>query len=67
MIKADGYDTVLVATGAEPVTSRMKVDGVKAFNILEAYDKKDELGKNVVVTLLTPLLVFVGIAFNTLW
>jgi 1,4-dihydroxy-2-naphthoate octaprenyltransferase len=25
------------------------------------------LGKNVVVTLLTPLLVFVGIAFNTLW
>jgi pyruvate/2-oxoglutarate dehydrogenase complex dihydrolipoamide dehydrogenase (E3) component len=49
MIKAGGYDTVLVATGAEPVTSRMKVDGAKKFNILEAYDKKDELGENVVV------------------
>jgi pyruvate/2-oxoglutarate dehydrogenase complex dihydrolipoamide dehydrogenase (E3) component len=49
MIKAGGYDAVLVATGAEPVTSRMKVDGAKSFNILEAYDKKDELGKNVVV------------------
>jgi len=49
MIKAGGYDTVLVATGAEPVTSNMKVDGAKKFNILEAYDKKDELGENVVV------------------
>jgi len=49
MIKSAGYDTVLVATGAEPVTSRMKVDGAKSFNILEAYDKKDELGENVVV------------------
>jgi 2,4-dienoyl-CoA reductase-like NADH-dependent reductase (Old Yellow Enzyme family)/thioredoxin reductase len=49
MIKAGKYDAVLVATGAEPVISKMKVDGAKSFNILEAYDKKDELGKNVVV------------------
>jgi 2,4-dienoyl-CoA reductase-like NADH-dependent reductase (Old Yellow Enzyme family)/thioredoxin reductase len=49
IIKSGGFDAVLVATGAEPVISRMKVDGAKSFNILEAYDKKDELGKNVVV------------------
>ena len=49
MIKAGKYDAVLVATGAEPVVSKMKVDGAKSFNILEAYDKKDELGQNVVV------------------
>ena len=49
MIKAGKYDTVLVATGAEVVTSKMKANGSKVFNILEAYSKKDELGKNVVV------------------
>ena len=49
LIKAGKFDAVLVATGAEPVVSKMKVDGAKSFNILEAYDKKDELGKNVVV------------------
>ena len=49
MIKAGKFDAVLVATGAEPVISKMKVDGAKSFNILEAYAKKDELGKNVVV------------------
>ncbi len=49
MIKAAGYDTVLVATGAEPIISRMKSDGSKVFNILEVYSKKNELGKNVVL------------------
>jgi 2,4-dienoyl-CoA reductase-like NADH-dependent reductase (Old Yellow Enzyme family)/thioredoxin reductase len=49
IIKAGKFNAVLVATGAEPVISKMKVDGAKSFNILEAYDKKDELGKNVVV------------------
>jgi len=49
MIKAGKFDAVLVATGAEPVASKMKSDGSKVFNILEAYSKKDELGQNVVV------------------
>jgi thioredoxin reductase len=49
MIKAGKYDTVLVATGADIVASKMKADGSKVFNILEAYSKKNELGKNVVV------------------
>jgi 2,4-dienoyl-CoA reductase-like NADH-dependent reductase (Old Yellow Enzyme family)/thioredoxin reductase len=49
MIKAAKYDAVLVATGAEPVISRIKVDGTKSFNILEAYARKEELGQNVVV------------------
>jgi len=49
MIKAAGFDAVLVATGAEPVISKMKTDGSKVFNILESYSKKNELGNNVVV------------------
>jgi pyruvate/2-oxoglutarate dehydrogenase complex dihydrolipoamide dehydrogenase (E3) component len=52
MIKAGKYDTVLVATGADIIPSRMKTDGSKVYNILEAYAKKDEIeknGKNVVV------------------
>ena len=52
MIKAGKYDTVLVATGAEVIASKMKADGSKVYNILEAYSKKDEIaknGKNVVV------------------
>jgi len=50
MIKRAGYETVLVATGAEPVVSKMKgADADNVFNILEAYSRKDKLGKNVVV------------------
>jgi len=49
MIRAGKFDAVLVATGAEPVISKMKTDGSKVFNILEAYSKKNELGNNVVV------------------
>jgi 2,4-dienoyl-CoA reductase-like NADH-dependent reductase (Old Yellow Enzyme family)/thioredoxin reductase len=50
MIKAKGYDTVLVATGAEPVVSKMKgADASNVFSILSAYSNKKALGKNVVV------------------
>jgi pyruvate/2-oxoglutarate dehydrogenase complex dihydrolipoamide dehydrogenase (E3) component len=44
MIKAAGFDTVLVATGAEAVD----MPGAD-FNIVTAYTKKEKLGKNVVV------------------
>jgi pyruvate/2-oxoglutarate dehydrogenase complex dihydrolipoamide dehydrogenase (E3) component len=50
MIKKNGYDTVLVATGAEPVASRMPgADGAGVFDILTAYSNKKALGKNVVM------------------
>ncbi|MBN1627351.1 MAG: FAD-dependent oxidoreductase, partial [Deltaproteobacteria bacterium] len=52
MIKKAKYDTILVATGAEVVASKMKATDTKVYNILEAYAKKDEIeknGKNVVV------------------
>jgi len=49
MIKKKGYDTILAATGAAPIESRMKgADGKNVYGILEAYEKKKELGKNVV-------------------
>jgi len=50
MIKTAGFDTVLVATGAEPVESRMKgADADNVFNILTCYSNKAALGKNVVM------------------
>ena len=50
MIKTKGYDTVLVATGAEPVISKMKgADAGNVFNILNVYSNKKALGKNVVM------------------
>jgi 2,4-dienoyl-CoA reductase-like NADH-dependent reductase (Old Yellow Enzyme family)/thioredoxin reductase len=50
MIKAAGYDTVLVATGAEPVVSKMRgAEAGNVFNILTCYSNKQALGKNVVV------------------
>ena len=50
MIKAGGFDTVLVATGAEPVISRMPgADAGNVFNILTCYSNKKALGKNVVM------------------
>jgi len=50
MIKAKGYDTILVATGAEPVISRMPgSDASNVFNILSVYSNKEALGKNVVI------------------
>ncbi len=48
MIKAAGYNTVLVAAGAEPV-DMPGADGASAFNILTSYTRKQALGKNVVV------------------
>jgi pyruvate/2-oxoglutarate dehydrogenase complex dihydrolipoamide dehydrogenase (E3) component len=50
MIKAGGYDTVLVATGAEVVNSKMKgADAGNVFNILTCYSNKKALGQNVVM------------------
>jgi NADPH-dependent 2,4-dienoyl-CoA reductase/sulfur reductase-like enzyme len=50
MIKAAGYDTVLVATGAEPIISKMPgADGKNVFNIMSAYSDKKSLGNNVVI------------------
>lgn len=49
MLKSEGYDTVLVAVGTDVVTSRMKANGSKVFTILDAYYKKNELGKHVVI------------------
>jgi len=49
MLKAAGYDTVLVATGSEVVASKMKgADGNNVFNILTSYSNRKALGKNVV-------------------
>jgi 2,4-dienoyl-CoA reductase-like NADH-dependent reductase (Old Yellow Enzyme family)/thioredoxin reductase len=44
MIKTAGYNTVLVATGAEPVD----MPGAD-LNLVSSYTKKEKLGKNVVV------------------
>jgi NADPH-dependent glutamate synthase beta subunit-like oxidoreductase len=50
MIKAGGFDTVLVATGAEVVKTRMKgADAENVFDILSCYSNKRALGKNVVM------------------
>ncbi len=50
MIKSGGYDTVLAATGAMPVISRMKgADAGNVFDIVSSYSNKKDLGKNVVV------------------
>jgi pyruvate/2-oxoglutarate dehydrogenase complex dihydrolipoamide dehydrogenase (E3) component len=50
MIKSKGYNTVLVATGAEPIASKMPgADAGNVFNILTAYSNKKALGKNVVI------------------
>jgi thioredoxin reductase len=48
-IKAAKYDAVMVATGSDLAESEWKTDGVKVFSILDAYFKKDKLGKNVVI------------------
>jgi len=50
MIRAGKYDVVLAATGAEPIVPKIpSVDDGNVFTILEAYQKKDALGKNVVI------------------
>jgi NADPH-dependent 2,4-dienoyl-CoA reductase/sulfur reductase-like enzyme len=50
MIKAQGYDAVLVAVGAEPNIPRIPgADGKNVYNIVTAFGKEKEMGKNVVV------------------
>jgi thioredoxin reductase len=49
-IKAKGYDTVLVATGAEAVFSELESGGKSdVFNLIDVYTNKKSLGKNVVM------------------
>jgi hypothetical protein len=50
LIMTKGYDTVLVATGAGPIVSKMPgADGSNIFKILTAYSNKKSLGKDVVI------------------
>jgi pyruvate/2-oxoglutarate dehydrogenase complex dihydrolipoamide dehydrogenase (E3) component len=50
MLKAAGYDTVIVATGSDVVASRMAgADAANVFNIVTSYSNRKALGKNVVV------------------
>jgi NADPH-dependent 2,4-dienoyl-CoA reductase/sulfur reductase-like enzyme len=49
MIRAGGYDTVLAAIGAEPVTPKIPgADGKNVWNFFDVYGREKELGKNVV-------------------
>jgi 2,4-dienoyl-CoA reductase-like NADH-dependent reductase (Old Yellow Enzyme family)/thioredoxin reductase len=50
MIKKKGYDTVLVAVGAEPAISKIPgADGKNIWNIVNVYGREKELGQNVVM------------------
>jgi thioredoxin reductase len=50
MVKSKGYDTVMVAIGAEPSIPKVPgADGKNVWNILNVYGKEKELGKNVVM------------------
>jgi NADPH-dependent 2,4-dienoyl-CoA reductase/sulfur reductase-like enzyme len=50
MIKTKGYDSVLVALGAEPFIPNIPgADGANVWNIVEAYTNEKTLGKNVVL------------------
>jgi 2,4-dienoyl-CoA reductase-like NADH-dependent reductase (Old Yellow Enzyme family)/thioredoxin reductase len=50
MIKAAGYDTVLVALGSEYIKSKLSgTDATNIFDIQTCYSKKQSLGKNVVM------------------
>lgn len=50
MIKAKGYDTVLVAVGSEPNIPRIPgADGKNVYNIVNVFGREKEMGKNVVV------------------
>ncbi len=49
MIRAGGYDTILVAVGSDPVVPRIPgADGKGVYNIVEAYSNEKSMGKNVV-------------------
>jgi NADPH-dependent 2,4-dienoyl-CoA reductase/sulfur reductase-like enzyme len=50
MIKAGGYDTILIALGADPVIPRIPgANGKNVWNVVNVYGKEKELGKNVVL------------------
>ena len=49
-IKANGYDTLLVATGAEPIFSDLESEGKSyVFNLMDAYYNKKALGEKIVI------------------
>ena len=50
MIKAKGYDTILVAVGSDPIIPKLSgVGSSNVFSIIEAYSKEKSIGRNVVV------------------
>ena len=50
MIKAKGFDTIIVAVGSEPNIPKIPgVDSSNVYNIVDAYSKEKSMGKNVVV------------------
>jgi NADPH-dependent 2,4-dienoyl-CoA reductase/sulfur reductase-like enzyme len=50
MIKKEGYDTVMLAIGTEPAVPKIPgADGKNVYNIINAYPKEKELGKNVTI------------------
>ena len=50
IIKSKGYNTVLVAAGAEPIFSTLESEGrANVFNLMDAYYNKKALGHNVVI------------------
>jgi NADPH-dependent 2,4-dienoyl-CoA reductase/sulfur reductase-like enzyme len=50
MIRAKGYDAVLVAAGAVPTIPKIPgADGKNVWNVVDVYGREKELGKNVVV------------------
>jgi NADPH-dependent glutamate synthase beta subunit-like oxidoreductase len=50
MVRSKGYDTVLVATGADVIKSRMRgADAANVFDILTCYSNKKALGEKVVM------------------
>jgi len=50
MIKAKGYDSIMVAVGSDPIIPKIPgVDSGNVYNIVEAYSKEKSIGRNVVV------------------
>jgi NADPH-dependent 2,4-dienoyl-CoA reductase/sulfur reductase-like enzyme len=50
MIKAEGYDAVMAAVGADPNVPRIPgADGKNVYDVINVYSKEKELGRNVVV------------------
>jgi 2,4-dienoyl-CoA reductase-like NADH-dependent reductase (Old Yellow Enzyme family)/thioredoxin reductase len=49
IIKAKGYDTILVAIGSDPAIPKLPgVDGSNVYNIVDSYSKEKYMGKNIV-------------------